>query len=56
MLFDLLLGDFLLVGLEVVGVHLLKRIGGRVVGLVDDGVVLLIAFDDALGRGAEHNR
>jgi hypothetical protein len=51
---DLLLSHLLLVLFDLFGVHLLEGISGGVVGLVDNGVVLLVAFDDALGGSAVH--
>ncbi len=56
LLLDLLLGDLLLVLLKIDWVHLLEGVGGRVVGLVDDRVVLLVALDDALRGGAVDDR
>ena len=49
-----LLVDLLLVLLHVVLVHAAERVG-RVRLLVDDGVVLVLALDDALGRRAHHD-
>ena len=54
--FDLFLSNFLLVLLQVVGVHLLERIGRGVVGLVDARVVLLITSYDSFGDGSKHDR
>ena len=52
----LLLSHFLFVLFQVGGVHLLKWISGRIVCLVDNGVILLIPFNDALGGRSVYNR
>ena len=52
---SLLLGlDLLLVLIQVVLRHVAEGVG-LVVGLVDDGVVLVVSLDDTLGGRANHD-
>lgn len=55
LLFDLFFSDLFLVPLEFNGIHLLERIRRRIVCLINDGVVLLVTFNDTLGRRTVHN-
>ncbi|RNA39406.1 hypothetical protein BpHYR1_039394 [Brachionus plicatilis] len=56
LVFDLTLSNFFFVFFQIDWIHLLEGVGSSIVSLVNDSIILLIAFNYALGRSSIDNR